>query len=244
MRVLDLDLDLFVSPIATTKDAYTRLCPEKYKPWSESAVRHFLEHHCGLSSQKKVLGRVITHHHEAFYFLRDLIQGKKATPPFELVHADAHADLGMGDAAYPYIMSELLHLSLFDRMTPDESEIGPGNYLVFAIACRWVSSLNYVHHVDGGDDVMDIHFKDFTEHSGFIQLKRCGSFVEDWDGGYNNVSCKVLSLEPPVQFGKVAANSYSEREKFDLIVLSKSPGFTPVTCDPLIEVVSEYIDQI
>jgi len=237
-----------VDDVAYHKHGSERLCSEEYEPWPEHQVIEFLECQLGLSKRTRITGRVVTHHHQAFYFWKYLIRRGKLTTPFDIVHADAHADLGMGDASWPYIMGELLHGKLPDRAKPrrgGKTGIGPGNYLAFAVACRWVRTLTYVQHREGGNDLPRIHFKNFRENSGFIELKRCRPGFEldcPWCRDYEE--CQVIEVEPAVPFRKVPDNEYFSKAAFDLIVLSKSPAFTPATCDPLIEIVREYMFEI
>lgn len=141
MRVLDIDLDFFVSDIAHfVSDNGKRLNDDYYKIWDEKSVRKFLEKKCGLSRSKPVKGRLIRHHDEAYYyFWRELISNNKLKVPFDIVHVDAHADLGLGDASWVYILSDLLRLPPEERINPKTTGLDGlsyGNYLAFAIANR------------------------------------------------------------------------------------------------------------
>lgn len=95
-------------------------------------------------------------------------------PPFEVVHVDGHADLGMGDSSYVYLQEEWIYES--DKMKiPDQGGwhgLGSGNYLAFAIVNGWISSVTYVSHEDEPDDVNRMLFKDWNVGSGFIQMKK------------------------------------------------------------------------
>ena len=123
MRVLDLDLDFFLDMITYPADPGERRPSgpddrphsEGDIPWTEKEVIRFLENRCGLSDQEPVNGRLVTHHHEAFYYWRELIQKGELTTPFEVVHVDAHADLGMGDPNWDYLVSEVLQRAPSDR---------------------------------------------------------------------------------------------------------------------------------
>ena len=97
MRVLNIDLDFFLNDIAYFSHDKIRLSSDEYRPWSEIELRFFLEHNCGLS--QPIPGKIIVHHHDAFPFWRSLIEKNQLNYPFELVHIDGHADLGLGDGA-------------------------------------------------------------------------------------------------------------------------------------------------
>jgi hypothetical protein len=179
MKILDVDLDFFLSepPFFGEVDG-PRLDDEWYKPWSLSEIRNFLERQCGLSNKRPLLGKFVTHHDEVFFDLRAKIDQKRITPGFEVVHVDAHADLGFDDFSWKYIMTDLLGKSLSERKYPKQTGrcgLNCGNYLAFAIACRWIGKLVYVHHPHTeGNDFMLLHMKNFDPNSGYIQMKYYG----------------------------------------------------------------------
>jgi hypothetical protein len=139
-RVLDIDLDFFLNDVHYFSQNNCRLSSEDYKPWSADKVVAFLENNCGINRQNKIRGKIVTHHQEAFFYWRQLVINRDIKVPFDVVHIDAHADLGLGDAGWVYLMGELLHKKLNERIYPKEGSKGlnAGNYLAFAIACRWV----------------------------------------------------------------------------------------------------------
>jgi hypothetical protein len=97
VRILDLDLDFFVhgaEHFRSSRD--TRLDAEDYPPWSMAEALRFLEESCGLKS--KLPGIVVEHHAELFARWREGIEAGWLTQPFEVVHVDGHADLGLGDS--------------------------------------------------------------------------------------------------------------------------------------------------
>lgn len=106
MRVLDLDLDFFLCGKAHFKDsAEGRLDPDEYPPWPLDLVMTFLTRRCRLDRPRP--GFVVEHHNELFYMWGEAIQAGQIAAPFEVVHVDAHADLGLGDASYAYVMTQL-----------------------------------------------------------------------------------------------------------------------------------------
>jgi len=220
-----------------------RLPPADYSSWDKQEVRTFLEENCGLSLDNRCPGRIIQHHDEAFDFWLELVKLGHIEVPFEVVHIDGHADLGNGDAGYTYLMSELLHLEPADRpLLVDRSQILEGNYLAFAIACRWISKIEYVKHPKSGNDLPSHHFKDYDKQSGFIQLKKLekGAF----HSGFSVKDLPVLKLEPSVPFQAIDCWNFRATHKFDYMVLSKSPRYTPPESDTLVPLIGEYIDPI
>ena len=148
MRVLDLDMDYFMTEIASiTFSCEERLDEEYYgdSVWTEEEVRQFLEQNLGLSKNRKIPGRIVTGHIEALIFWKELINSKMLSDPFDVVHVDSHADLGLGDASWSFLQSEFLTHTIDSRRKISEYEfcnkikgIGIGDYLLWAVAYRMV----------------------------------------------------------------------------------------------------------
>ncbi len=58
---------------------------------------------------------MIEHHNELFYRWGEAIDAGRMAAPFEVVHVDAHADLGLGDSSYAYLMGELAFQPIEER---------------------------------------------------------------------------------------------------------------------------------
>ena len=149
--ILDLDLDFFVWPIAHMRGGSARLSPDDCQYIaSEEAVRSFLEQQCHLKRDAPLRGQMLVHHDEAFFVWRRWLEEGSLKAPFAVTHVDAHADQGMGDAGWHYLLTELLALPVDERSSPKTGNAGltAGNYLMFAIANRWLHSLTYVYPID------------------------------------------------------------------------------------------------
>lgn len=245
MRILDLDLDFFISDIALFRvDGNDRLDDTNYKPWSEEETRVFLEKNCGLSKSNRIKGRIIKHHDEAFFFWRELIDKGSLTTPFEVVHVDAHADLGLGDASWAYILSELLKFSPEERVNPKTNGIyglGFSNYLAFSIACRWLSHLTFVHHSKWENDLPFSLLKDFDDSSGAIQL----NLFDRKDIDVDRIrKATPIATEPAVPLRLVNCWDFTTVDPFDYIILCQSPGYTPSSADNLLRIIEEYIEIV
>lgn len=248
MKVLDLDLDFFLNDIALHRSDYGERLSDDYRPWKEDEVTYFLTNHVGLKSNQKIKGRIINHHHEAFFFWRELINDEILSMPFEVTHIDAHADLGLGDGSWDYLMTKFLYLENKQKFFPerlnlkDIYKLNYGNYLAYAIACRWISNLIYVTHPRWTNDLPWTLLKDFSDSSGAIQLKK-------YEQG---ISLDVLNMkkyipveyEPEVPLGIVSKDDFRGNGDYDFIVLCKSPGYTPKASDYLIDTFSNYIEEI
>ncbi|MGH7616481.1 MAG: UPF0489 family protein [Gemmatimonadaceae bacterium] len=250
MRVLDLDLDFFLDAIATgpAPDG-ARRDGALYQPRSAEFVATFLERRCGLRDSRaadgprRPIGRTVETHDGAFYFWRELIDGGELTTPFDVVHVDAHADLGLGDTGYRYIMCELLHLPALDRASPNPAWVMEGNYLTFAAACRWLESVTYVKHpARQHDDRPFEHFLRNDADSGFLQLKACDALRFATDAAHGAIASSVVALEPAIPFLTVESDAFLASAPFDVVVLARSPLYTPASADALLPVIEAYFD--
>jgi hypothetical protein len=247
VRVLDIDLDFFLDGIIYWASGDRRIDSKAFHPWSQRSVRKFLSKNCGIHQDRRIPGRIVEHHFEAFTFWREMIEAGRLKPPFELFHIDAHSDLGLGDGGWVYLMTEVLHWPVSQRANPSigSRQMNAGNYLSFAVACRWILNLTFVTIPENRGDLMPYHFRGFTSTSGIIELKCCDKDRMNLGTGSHptNESMGVVSLEPPVPFKQMFGNEFRENGKFDFVVLSRSPGFTPKESDQLIPVIGQVIAE-
>ena len=102
MKVLDIDMDYFMTEIANFPfSSEERLDEEDYgsSVWCTDRVQGFLEKNLGLSKEHKIPGRIVCGHNESLYFWEELIEKGKLKEPFDVIHVDSHADLGLGCAS-------------------------------------------------------------------------------------------------------------------------------------------------
>lgn len=267
MRILDLDMDYFMDGIATdiAESDEERLSEEYYgdSVWSEQRIRDYIENNLGLSKYKRIKGRVVSGHNEALFFWKELIESKMLETPFEVVHVDSHADLGLGYSSWTYILNSLLqypveerwenrkYVSCFGR----ESDVGIGDYLLFAIAFRWISRLTYCANPygDKNDYLLDT-LKDFEEKyiwnepvENIIQLV-CNPEMDfpDYDAS-SQVKRAYLDRgikEPEVPFVIIPSiEDVKYNGEFDFVVMAQSPNYTPASADFIIDIVKEYIEE-
>jgi hypothetical protein len=116
----------------------------------------FLTKRCQLDGPRP--GFVVEQHSELFYLWGEATKAGQMASPFEVVHVDAHADLGLGDASYAYLMGELAfepiehRYEILKKRRPGSRKemIDLGNHaltdgwLMFALACGRISDLTYV----------------------------------------------------------------------------------------------------
>ncbi|MBS6509817.1 MAG: UPF0489 family protein [Paraclostridium bifermentans] len=257
-KILDIDMDYFLynPPFGGCKDRAGDNC----KPWNRNEVISFIENNLGLSQTNKIKGRIVQHHHEALYYWKELIGANELTTPFEVIHIDSHADLSFGSMARFFISEKLLGLDVEERINIENyknkfkkySEPGICDYLLFAIAFRWVSKLTYVSNPNTyGDDYSKFIMKNLSDSSKIIQLP------------YNEYSLTQLNnildikeretkekeylndsiLEPEVPF-EILKNidEVKYNGDFDLITFCISPNYTPESADFIIDIIREYIE--
>ncbi|MBI1291695.1 hypothetical protein GC173_10695 [bacterium] len=243
MRVLSIDLDFFLNDVKLWSGE-GRLSDSEYCPWSEWAVRRFLEDGLGLSVARPVTGLYATHHDGAFRWWQQLIAEGRLTTPFEVVHVDAHADQGMGDDSFLEIMGMLTHLPVPERLGRI-TRLEEGNFLAYAGVCGWLSSLTYVTQPAWtGRDLHFMHFEDYEERTGVMEFKRVDlKRLERETERYNSY---VRPFEPDIRFPfrSVPAAQVRERGTWDFAFFCQSPEYTPPAADALIPVIREYLSEL
>jgi hypothetical protein len=117
-RVLDLDVDFFLDGFPAHHRPFDseRLDAEFHPPWTTDRAVEFLSGRCRL--QDRLPGWVVEHHGQLFPLWRDAIDAGVLTPPFQVTHVDAHADLGLGDSSYVYLMTDVLFRAPGERRFP------------------------------------------------------------------------------------------------------------------------------
>lgn len=261
--ILDLDLDVFSWPAVHWPQTNDRPNDDDHVCASAKDVRYFLEQQCSLSRGNRIPGQEFTDHDDAFYTWRHWIERGSLNPPFSIVHVDAHADMGKGDAGWVYLLSDLLALPIKQRREPRRGDdaLNAGNYLMFAIANRWVDRLTYVFPVrdpwkanwssgfsegvrealssDGEPgDLMVMHFRREDWRTGLLELKHCtretlNSYL--W-------RCRLepfIHLEPPVPFAFTPVRDFGFTG-FTHMVLAQSPRYSPPAADNLLPIIREY----
>lgn len=243
-RILDIDLDFFLNKVSEAREDEKRLKKKHYYPWDKIALESFLENRCHLSKKNRIPGRIVNEHQKAFFFWRELFVNQKIRIPFELVHIDAHTDIGVADWGWVYITSELLHKPIEERIYPNDSiltGINEANYLAFALACRWIKKLSFIIHPDWENDLIEVYFKNFDIESGFLQLKKYDR-NELLEKGFEIENSLELEPEVPVEF--IPLHEYKNSYPFNILTLSKSKNYTPKASDKLIKVIKGYITKI
>jgi hypothetical protein len=246
-RILDLDLDFFVDGVQHNRSPdSSRLDGDEFPPWPIDAVLSFLEDQCHLAGPTP--GCTVENHREIFHRWRDAIEAGLLVPPFHVTHVDAHADLGLGESSYEYLMTQLLFEDPENRAHPEEGAEGldDGSFLAFAIACRWISDLVYVFNEGGGDDVLHLFKEGFDPKADHLQLAAMdNSELDKARRHYLGSEAPVVDrLEPRVPLREVKWPNFEATAGYDFVFLTRSPAFTPPEADETFaEVRKRYIDD-
>jgi hypothetical protein len=247
-RVLDIDRDIFVNPICHVHSD-RRLSNEYCEVWRQQDVRRFLEDVCSLRRSDPTPGVVLEEHDDLFDRIARAVDRGTLQAPFDLVHVDAHADMGAGQI-HPirYVLTELMHEPIDLRANPARGEAGlnRGTVLLFIGARGWLQSLTYVHHPDGGQDLPQV-FLDFeiASEKFYFRLPRCDpSRFEAWARSFGTAeqlweACGD-EAEIKVPFALVPMFDLKPSQ-YDFVSVTRSPGFTPPKADSLFELIAQYI---
>jgi len=234
MRVLDLDMDFFLSapcPLVAPGERPDESCAEA---WSDEAVTRFLEHQCGLSKESPLPGAIFDTHDKALDFWALRMREGRLTAPFEVVHVDTHSDLAFGPPGTGYVLNVVLSRPAPQRDAIDAYrravELDEANYLLFAIAMRWISRLAYVRNPRSYQDIP----AQLLDDGGNIHLR---SFISAMMEGKNG-------REPVVPFD--VYNDYHAfwQTGYDFVTMAQSPRYAPKSADRIMDIVRQYIIEI
>lgn len=234
MKVLDLDLDFFLSDCCPPAALGERPQAHWATPWNAPQVRDFLETHCGLSRERKVCGRVFETHDRAIDFWAAHISDGTLSTPFEVIHVDAHADLGIGRPGPDFVLKAVLTKAPEARATIDAYRAGKkldeANYLLFALSFRWINRLVLVRNPRSRPDIPQV----LREGADALRLT---SDIARLMQGKNGE-------EPRIAFEAYDDFSAFEEGGYDYVTLAHSPRYAPQTIDDLMDVVREYIAEV
>ena len=231
MRVLDLDMDFFLSgpcPLAALGERPDESCAEV---WSEEAVVRFLEEQCGLSADHPVPGAIFDTHDKALAFWAARLEDGSLTAPFEVVHVDTHSDLAFGPPGTNFVLNVVLS-RLPDQRADKEAyrkavELDEANYLLFALAFRWVDRLSYVRNPKSHQDIP----RQLLTAQGDIHLR---SFISQMMEGRNG-------KEPVIPFDVYDDYTEFRQHGYDFVTMAQSPRYAPASADKIMDILKRYI---
>ena len=231
MRVLDLDMDFFLSgpcPLAPLGQRPDESCASV---WSDEEIVRFLEEQCGLSSEQPVPGAIFDTHDKALDYWQARLDEGKLQAPFEVVHVDTHSDLAFGPPGTGYVLNVVL--SRLPQQRADIAlyrkgvELDEANYLLFALAFRWISRLSYVRNPKSHQDIP----AQLLDGEGNIHLR---SFISQMMEGKNG-------REPVIPFDVYDDYRQFRQTGYDFVTMAQSPRYAPRSADRIMEIVGRYV---
>ena len=235
MKALDLDLDFFLTDCCPLAKKGERPPGDAAKPWDEAAVVDFLEGHLGLDASRPVPGVVTETHDGALAFWKARMDAGQLSRPFSVVHVDAHADLGIGKPGPGIVLNGVLGIRPEERdrfsRYYENRQLDEANYLLFALAFRWIDRLTLVRDPFSRPDLPSFCVR---EGEGFRPI-RLRSYVSDlFEAQYGREPEIPLTVfDDP--------SAYVADEPFSCMNLALSPRYAPREADALIPVIARYM---
>lgn len=231
MRVLDMDMDFFLSGPCPLAPFGARPQEGCVSVWSEAEVVRFLEEQCGLDRAHPVPGAVFDTHDKALDFWAARIGDGSLTAPFEVVHVDTHSDLAFGPPGTGYVLNVVLSRTMELRADiaahRKAVELDEANYLLFSLAFRWIDRLSYVRNPKSHQDIPG----QLLDIEGNIHLR---SFISQMMEGRNG-------REPVVPFEVYDDYRTFKKTGYDFVTMAQSPRYAPASADRIMEIVGRYI---
>ncbi|MBR5561479.1 MAG: UPF0489 family protein [Clostridia bacterium] len=231
MRVLDLDMDFFLSgpcPLAAYGERPDESCAQV---WDDAQVIRFLEEQCGLSAERPVRGAIFDTHDKALDYWAARLEDGSLSAPFEVVHVDTHSDLAFGPPGTNYVLNVVLSRLPQQRASLDvyrgAVELDEANYLLFALAFRWIDRLAYVRNPKSHQDIP----RQLLDGEGNIHLR---SFISQMMESKNG-------REPVVPFAVYDDYTQFEQRGYDFVTMAQSPRYAPESADRIMEILRRYI---
>lgn len=232
-RVLDIDLDFFLSDVCPFAPEGDRPAESCARPWTAEETERFLTRNLLLDDRRPVPGRVFDTHEGALFFWRDLMRAGLLTPPFHVTHVDAHTDLGVAQHGYPFVRHSVLSRPVASRADIDAyldmKQLNEANYLMFALAFRWVSALENLRIPASRPDMPA---GVLTPDGECLRLE--SAFPSLFEARYG--------AEPRIPYREYPdGRGYSAREPFDFLSVARSPRYAPRAADALLNVFAPFI---
>ena len=233
VKVLDLDMDFFLSGPCPMAEKGNRPPAEAAKVWHEAEVRAFLEQRCGLSRLRPIPGRVFETHDQALDFWLGLLQAGRLPAPFSCVHVDTHSDLAFGPPGPDFVLMAVLSRRTEARPAlsayREGKKLDEANYLLFAAAFRWFSDLTYVRNPKSLEDVPPR----LLDGAGNLFLRSPVSALMEGVNG----------REPAIPFRRADDWRRFADAGFAFASLAQSPRYAPEKADFIQDIFREYITE-
>ena len=173
-------------------------------------------------------------HDKALDFWQARLAEGSLTAPFEVVHVDTHSDLAFGPPGTNFVLNVVLSRLPHQRAAIDAYrnavELDEANYLLFALAFRWIDRLSYVRNPKSHQDIP----RQLLDGQGNIHLR---SFISQMMEGKNG-------KEPVIPFDVYDDYRTFERKGYDFVTMAQSPRYSPASADRIMDIVRRYITEM
>lgn len=234
MKVLDLDMDFFLTdacPLAPLGERPPEACAA---PYADEQVIAFLEEQCGLSRAHPVPGVIFDTHDKALDFWLARMNAGELKAPFDVVHVDTHSDLAFGPPGADFVLKAVLTRRPEARTTLESYRAGKkldeANYLLFALAFRWIRRLVYVRNPKSHQDIP----VRLLDGDGNIRLSSdIAALMEAMNG-----------REPTIPFEVFDDYTRFRETGYDFVTMAQSPRYAPASADRIMRLLEPYIAPI
>lgn len=234
VRVLDLDMDFFLTDACPLAPRGQRPSEDCAKPYGDEEVVRFLEEQCGLSRERPVPGAIFDTHDKALDFWRARMEEGRLSAPFEVVHVDTHSDLAFGPPGPDFVLKAVLTRAPARRAAIEAYREGikldEANYLLFALAFRWISRLTYVRNPRSHADIP----QRLLDEDGNIRLRSDVSALME----------AVNGREPVIPFDVYDDYRAFAQTGYDFVTMAQSPRYAPRSADRVMRLLRPYVAEI
>lgn len=238
MWVLDLDLDFFLSDCCPLAEKGKRPVADAATPWTEAAVVSFLENALGLDPSHPIPGRITETHDGALSFWKAGMDAGTLSRPFSVVHVDAHADLGIGKPGPGFVLNNVLGIPPKERddfaRYYAQKQLDEANYLLFALAFRWIDALTLVRAPFSRPDLPPFCERDGEGYRPIRLRSFVSSLFEASYGAEPTIPLAVYNDPEAVHLC----------EPFACMNLAISPRYAPKEADALVPAIARYMTLV
>jgi hypothetical protein len=218
-----------------------RLDASKHKRVSLRIARQFLVTRCKLSKRQKTPAVFMRNHDQAYEVIAKLAD----SGPIELVHVDAHSDLGEAISFYKpkwkWVLTDWIRQPAPRPIPP--RRIDAGNWLGYAAANRLLSNILFVP-TEKPPDLYRYFFRSEPYGNHMLEFFDLTHVFPKW--GFDETWPAIVEgLKPSesVPFRVEKPEEFSMVQRPDFVLVCQSPGFTPKSVDRILDMTRDYLHE-
>lgn len=248
--LLSIDLDFFVTPRPMlAAPATARLPEEDGQLVAEPAALGFLAQRCHLEPSSPRPGAVIRDHDEIVSVVEYCLEEQLLVAPLDLVHLDAHADMGMSRSGTAWTACvEVLHKIpriLVEDRARCRDNLDMGNWLVYLAAFGWLRRVTHLKWSGHHDDLHHLYFRGGVARPGLpIEIVPINDPANYFFNAENRERDTRRSIVPPIPLDLPTRSEFKMARAPDVVVLAQSPRYTPESADALFLRLSDLLSPL